>query len=89
VKKANLDAAVNLDVANGSAKMGFYTTSAHAAAKVMLKAGQKVLLQETVAINPANPTPSRSPYRPASTSTIWWLPFPMAARSWFPIRPSS
>ena len=34
VKKANLDAAVNLDVANGSAKVGFYTTSAHAAAQV-------------------------------------------------------
>jgi tetratricopeptide (TPR) repeat protein len=55
VKKANLDAAVNLDVANGSAKVGFYTTSAHAAAKVTLKAGQKVLLQETVAINPGKP----------------------------------
>ena len=55
VKKANLDAAVNLDVANGTAKMGFYTTSAHAAAKVMLKAGQKVLFQETVAINPGKP----------------------------------
>ena len=55
VKKANLDAAVNLDVANGTAKMGFYTTSAHAAAKVTLKAGQKVLLQETVAIDPGKP----------------------------------
>ncbi len=33
VKKANLDAAVNLEVANGSAKVGFYTTSAHAAAR--------------------------------------------------------
>jgi tetratricopeptide (TPR) repeat protein len=55
VKKANIDAAVNLDVANGTAKMGFYTTSAHAAAKVMLKAGPKVLLQETVAINPGKP----------------------------------
>jgi tetratricopeptide (TPR) repeat protein len=46
---------VNLDVANGTAKVGFYTTSAHAAAKVMLKAGQKVLMQETVAINPGKP----------------------------------
>jgi tetratricopeptide (TPR) repeat protein len=46
---------VNLDVANGAAKMGFYTTSAHAAAKVMLKGGEKVLLQETVAINPGKP----------------------------------
>ena len=55
VKKANLDAAVNLDVANGSAKLGFYTTSAHPAAKVLLKAGQKILLQETIAINPGKP----------------------------------
>ncbi len=59
VKKANLDAAVNLevnlDVNSGSAKVGFYTTSAHAAARVVLKAGDKVLLQETVAIDPAKP----------------------------------
>ena len=55
VKKANLDAAVNLDVANGAAKVGFYTTSAHTAAKVLLKAGQKILLQETIAINPGKP----------------------------------
>ena len=55
VKKANIDAAVNLDVANGTAKMGFYTTSAHAAAKVTLKAGEKVLLQETAAIDPGKP----------------------------------
>src|ERR1019366_557347 len=32
-----------------------YTTSAHTAAKVTLKAGDKVLLQETVAINPGKP----------------------------------
>ena len=55
VKKANLDAAVNLDVVNGAAKMGFYTTSAHTAAKVLLKAGQKTLWQETIAINPGKP----------------------------------
>ena len=55
VKKANLDAAVNLDVNAGSAKVGFYATSVHSAARVMLKAGDKVLLQETVAINPAKP----------------------------------
>jgi tetratricopeptide (TPR) repeat protein len=55
VKKANLDAAVNLEVAGGIAKMGFNTTSAHAAAKVTLRAGQKVLLEETVAINPGKP----------------------------------
>ena len=55
VKKANLDAAVNLEVSNGSAKVGFYTTSAHAAAQVRLIAKDRTLLQETVAINPAKP----------------------------------
>jgi tetratricopeptide (TPR) repeat protein len=55
VKKANLEAAVNLEVKNGVAKMGFNTTSAHAAAKVSLKAGEKVLFQETVAIDPGKP----------------------------------
>jgi len=55
VKKANLDAAVNLEVAHGSAKIGFYTTSAHAGAQVKLQAGDKTLLQETVAIDPAKP----------------------------------
>ena len=55
VKKANLDAAVNLEVNAGSAKVGFCTTSAHAAVRAILKAADKVLLQETVAIDPAKP----------------------------------
>jgi tetratricopeptide (TPR) repeat protein len=55
VKKANLDAAVNLEVNAGSAKVGFYTTSAHDSVRVVLKAADKVLLQETVAIDPAKP----------------------------------
>ena len=55
VKNANLDAAVNLDVNNGAAKVGFYTTSAHAAAIVLLKAGERVLLQEKISINPGKP----------------------------------
>ncbi len=55
VKKANLDAAVNLDVNNGAAKVGFYSTSARPAATVTLKAGSKVLLQEKVAIDPGKP----------------------------------
>jgi len=56
VKNANLDAAVNLDVADGRiAKVGFYTTSAHEAATVVLKAADKVLLRETVAIDPGTP----------------------------------
>jgi tetratricopeptide (TPR) repeat protein len=54
VKKANLEAAVNLDVeTNGPARVGFCTTSAHRAARVLLQAGTKVLLDETVPISPA------------------------------------
>jgi len=61
VKKANLDAAVNLDVEKGIAKVGFYATAAHPAAKVLLKAGAKVLLQETVAIDPGKPCVRKVP----------------------------
>ena len=56
VKQANLDAAVNLDVdKNGMALVGFNTTSAHAAATVRLTAGDRVLLEETIAIDPGKP----------------------------------
>ena len=55
VKQANLEAAVNLEVTNNTATVGFCTTSAHPEAKMMLKAGQKVLLEETSAINPGKP----------------------------------
>ncbi len=55
VKKANLDAAVNLEVIAGTVRMGFNTTAAHAAAKVILRTGDKMLFQETFAISPAKP----------------------------------
>jgi tetratricopeptide (TPR) repeat protein len=53
VKKANLDAAVNLDIKDGQAKVGFYTTSAYPSATVRIKAGEKILLEEKIAISPA------------------------------------
>jgi tetratricopeptide (TPR) repeat protein len=54
VKKANLEAAVNLEVnTNGTARVGFCTTSAHRAARMLLQAGTKVLLDETAPISPA------------------------------------
>jgi len=54
VKKANLEAAANLDVeTNGPARVGFCTTSAHRAARMLLLAGTRVLLDETVPISPA------------------------------------
>jgi tetratricopeptide (TPR) repeat protein len=55
VKKANLDAGVNLDVAGGTAKVGFHATANHPVATMILKAGDKVLLRETAAIGPAKP----------------------------------
>jgi tetratricopeptide (TPR) repeat protein len=55
-KEANLDAVVNLEVEkNGTAKLGFYTTSAHRSATVLLQAGSKVLLRENIAIDPGKP----------------------------------
>jgi len=54
---------VNLDVDAGSAKVGFYCTSAHSAARVVLKAGDQALIDEIVAINPRSLTSSRSPCR--------------------------
>lgn len=55
VKNANLDAAVNLDIKNGKASFGFYTTKAYTDAIVSLKAGSKVLLEEKISINPGRP----------------------------------
>jgi tetratricopeptide (TPR) repeat protein len=55
VKNANLDAAVNLEVTNGTAKVGFCTTAVHPAATVRLTAGTLTLLQEKAAINPTKP----------------------------------
>jgi tetratricopeptide (TPR) repeat protein len=55
VKKANLNAAVNLDVKDGKAVFGFYTTKAYANATVKLTVGDKVLLQDQIAINPGKP----------------------------------
>jgi tetratricopeptide (TPR) repeat protein len=55
VKNANLDAAVNLDVKEGNAKVGFYTTRSYPEAIVTLNAGSKVLLEEKISINPGKP----------------------------------
>ena len=56
VKKANLEAAVNLELGtNQAAKLGFCTTTALRKAKVLLTAGQQVLLEQVVDISPAKP----------------------------------
>jgi tetratricopeptide (TPR) repeat protein len=53
VKNANLEAAVNLEVTNGIAKFGFCTTKEFPRVTVRLKAGDKVVLEENISINPA------------------------------------
>jgi tetratricopeptide (TPR) repeat protein len=55
VKNANLDAAVNFDVKDGKAIFGFYTTKTYTDATVSIKAGNKVLLEEKISINPGKP----------------------------------
>ena len=55
VKNANLDAAVNLEVADGVAQVGFCATRSFPQATVQLKAGPQVLLAQSVAIDPARP----------------------------------
>lgn len=52
VKKANRDAAVNLDIQDGIAFTGFYTTSPHPRAVVRLSVGGKMITEETIAIAP-------------------------------------
>jgi len=55
VKNANLEAAVNLDVTNDIAKFGFCTTKEFPHATVRLKAGDKMVVEENISINPAKP----------------------------------
>ncbi len=56
VKKANLEAAVNVEIiSNGLAKAGFCATSAHDAATVTVTSGSKTCFQENIAISPGKP----------------------------------
>jgi tetratricopeptide (TPR) repeat protein len=55
VKNANLDAAVNFDVKEGKAIYGFYTTKAYSDATVTLRAGDRILSEEHISINPGKP----------------------------------
>jgi tetratricopeptide (TPR) repeat protein len=55
VKNANLDAAVNFDVKDDKVNYGFYTTKAYSDALVTLKAGNKILSEERISINPGKP----------------------------------
>ena len=52
-KNANLNAAVNLELnAEGQAVLGFCTTAQYSDAKVLLTAGEKVILEKTIDIGP-------------------------------------
>lgn len=67
VKKANLEAAVNLDrVQDGSVRLGFCTTAAHRAAKAALKTADRALWEETIAIDPTRPWVKNVPVPPGT-----------------------
>ncbi|OHB64616.1 MAG: hypothetical protein A2Y77_09205, partial [Planctomycetes bacterium RBG_13_62_9] len=66
-KYANLDGAANLELAsNDVAKFGFNTTSRYEKARAMLRAGDKVLFEQTVSIGPDKPFTKEVPV-PAGT----------------------
>jgi tetratricopeptide (TPR) repeat protein len=52
MKKANTEAAVNLEVKDGKATVGFYSTAARPTAKITLKLKDQVLMSQTIAISP-------------------------------------
>ena len=55
-KNANLNATVNLELNSDSiAKIGFCTTSQYSNAKVLLKASDKLILEQRIDIGPDNP----------------------------------
>jgi tetratricopeptide (TPR) repeat protein len=55
-KNANLNAAVNLELKSDNiARTGFCTTSDYSDAKVLLKAGNKTILEQRIDIGPAGP----------------------------------
>ncbi|MEN6337011.1 MAG: tetratricopeptide repeat protein, partial [Phycisphaerales bacterium] len=54
-KNANHQAAVNLELAEGKAKVGFNATSRYEKARAILKAGDKTLLDKTITIAPDKP----------------------------------
>ncbi len=54
-KMANPDAAVNVEIAGGTAKVGVHATAAHKGATVLLEAAGEVLLNEKVELAPDKP----------------------------------
>jgi tetratricopeptide (TPR) repeat protein len=54
VKNANLEGAVNLEVKDSNAVVGFYSTEARPSARVTLKLKDQFLLDQTVAISPGH-----------------------------------
>jgi tetratricopeptide (TPR) repeat protein len=52
VKMANLDAAVNLEVTEGVAKFGFYSTKVRSNARAVLTAAGRTLSDDSIAIGP-------------------------------------
>jgi tetratricopeptide (TPR) repeat protein len=70
VKNANSEAAVNLERKSpGSLRVGFCTTSAYDHSKVKITGGNKILLEEIVDIDPANPYVKEIPVDPALHDT--------------------
>jgi tetratricopeptide (TPR) repeat protein len=55
VKNATLEAAVNLELQDGMATLGFHTTSRHDSAVIRLESDDSLVFHTSVSIDPANP----------------------------------
>jgi len=88
VKCANTEAAVNLDVANGKIRVGFFSTSDRPAANVLVKLKDQTLLAERIAINPGQAYVKEIPLPAGRTSMICGRRYPTGARNWWRIRRS-
>lgn len=67
LKNANTEAAVELQVKDGSARVAFNTTSVYSKAKVLLKSADRVLLAKEITIGPNAPFATEVPL-PAGVS---------------------
>ena len=87
VKQATREGALNLEVGgDGVARLGFNTTARHQGAHAVLKAGERVVWEQGLAIGPDSPFVAEVPLPPgaaARNNSGWACSLPMAP-SWCP-----
>ena len=74
VKQATREGALNLEVGgDGVARLGFNTTARHQGAHAVLKAGERVVWEQGLAIGPDSPFVAEVPLLPGASEEQLWL----------------